>query len=75
MRCLTRANKNLRHLTIDEAWIEDYTYTGLHAMTSGKNMNKEKWTLLRFAYRYVNADGHVRLARAHAAYRIRMPKK
>lgn len=75
MRCLTRANKNLRHLTIDEAWIEDYTYTGLHAMTSGKNKDKEKWTLLRFAYRYVNADGHVRLARAHAAYRLRMPKK
>ena len=73
MRCLTRANKNLRHYTIDRAWIEDYTYTGLHDMAGGKN--KEKWTLLRFAYRYVNADGHVRLARAHAAYRIRIPKK
>ena len=72
MRCLTRANKNLRHYTIDKAWIEDYTYTGLHDMTGGR---KEKWTLLRFAYRYVNADGHVRLARAHAAYRIRIPKK
>jgi hypothetical protein len=70
---LTRANKNLRHYTIDRAWIEDYTYTGLHDMVGGKN--KEKWTLLRFAYRYVNADGHVRLARAHAAYRIRIPKK
>lgn len=73
MRCLTRVNKNMRHLTIDESWIEDYTYTGLHDMPNGKN--KEKWTLLRFAYRYVNADGRVRLARAHAAYRIKVPKK
>ena len=73
MRCLTRVNRNLRHLTIAEDWIEDYTYTGTHAMPDGKT--KERWTLLRFAYRYVNADGRVRLARAHAAYRIRVPKK
>lgn len=73
IRCLSRVNKNMRHLTIDETWIEDYTYTGTHPMTNGKT--KEQWTLLRFAYRYVNADGRVRLARAHAAYRIKVPKK
>jgi len=73
MRCLTRVNKNMRHLTIDESWIEDYTYTGTHSLPRDKA--KEKWTLLRFAYRYVNADGRVRLARAHAAYRLKIPKK
>lgn len=73
MRCLTRCNPTLRGLRIDPRWIIDYTYSGDHDMPYGKP--DERWTIVRFAYRYTYLDGRPRVAVASLAYRIRLPKK
>lgn len=73
MRFLVRCNPQLAGQTIEPYQIESYTYTGVHEIPDGKPRNR--WTLFRFAYRYVNADGHSRVAHANVTYRLQIPPR
>lgn len=73
-QCLTRIDPELRGLRIEEEWVEDYQYTGLHPLpATGERPSGEAWTILRFRYRLLYADGRPRIAGANVAYRIQTP--
>lgn len=73
MRFLRRANPNLVENSIMPFMVENYTYSGVHEIPDGKPLNR--WTILRFAYRFINTDGRSRVAYAHVAYRLKLPSR
>jgi len=73
MRYLRRVNPNLAEQSIQPFMVENYTYSGVHEITDGKPLNR--WTILRFAYRFINTDGRSRVAYAHVAYRLKLPAR
>ncbi len=73
MKHLIRVNPALAAESIHPYQIENFTYSGIHEIPDGKPLNR--WTVLRFAYRFVNSDGHSRVAYAHVAYRLKIPTR
>lgn len=73
MRYLTRINPKLAGKQIQPVQVEDYTYSGIHWFSQGHA--GERWTVLRFVYRFTQPDGLSRTAFAHVAYRLKVPKK
>lgn len=73
---LSNINPALRALRIDDTWVEDYQYTGLHNLGQRRPSDPvtEMWTILQFRYRMLHADGHTRTVTTHVAYRIRLPQ-
>ena len=71
-QCLNRVNRSHEAFRIEDFMIEDYFYTGIHHLPYGKP--SQRWTVLRFAYRYTTEEGRVRIAHAQVAYRLRLPK-
>lgn len=73
MRFLIRCNPELKDQHIDPIWVENYTYSGVHEIPNGRPQNR--WTILRFAYRFIASDGRSRIAYAHVAYRLKMSSR
>lgn len=73
---LAEIDPELKGLKIEDDWVVNYEYTGLHPLKSNETTPEgTMWTILQFRYRLLYMDGHPRIATANVAYRIAPPKK
>ncbi len=73
---LVAIEPELEGLKIEDDWVVDYEYTGLHPLKPTETTPEgTMWTVLQFRYRLLYMDGRPRIATANVAYRIAPPKK
>ena len=62
-------------MKIEDAWVTNYAYTGLHKLQANDSTPEGTvWTVLQFKYRLLYMDGRPRVATANVAYRIKKPQ-
>lgn len=72
---LAKIDPELKGLQIEDAWVVNYEYTGLHPLKKTETTPEgTMWTVLQFRYRLLYMDGRPRIATANVAYRIAPPK-
>ena len=72
---LAKIDPSLEGMKIEEEWVTNYSYTGLHKLqTNDSTPEGTVWTVLQFKYRLLYMDGRPRVATANVAYRIKRPE-
>jgi len=69
---LVKIDPELEGLKIEDDWVTNYAYTGLHKLAPSDELPEGGvWTVLQFRYRLLYMDGRARVATANVAYRLR----
>ena len=72
---LAKIDPSLEGMKIEEDWVTNYAYTGLHKLQANESTPEGTvWTVLQFRYRLLYMDGRPRVATANVAYRIKKPQ-
>ena len=72
---LAKIDPSLEGLKIEDDWVVNYAYTGLHPLRANETTpDGSVWTVLQFRYRLLYMDGRPRVATANVAYRVAAPK-
>ena len=72
---LAKIDPSLEEMKIEDAWVTNYAYTGLHKLQANDSTPEGTvWTVLQFKYRLLYMDGRPRVATANVAYRIKKPQ-
>ena len=72
---LVKIDPSLEGLKIEDDWVVNYEYTGLHGLKANDtHPDGTVWTVLQFRYRLLYMDGRPRVATANVAYRIAPPE-
>ena len=72
---LAKIDPSLEEMKIEDAWVTNYAYTGLHKLQAKDGTPEGTvWTVLQFKYRLLYMDGRPRVATANVAYRIKKPQ-
>ncbi len=72
---LVKIDPSLEGMKIEDAWVTNYAYTGLHKLQANDSTPEGAvWTVLQFKYRLLYMDGRPRVATANVAYRIKRPE-
>lgn len=72
---LAKIDPSLEGMKIEEDWVVNYAYTGLHKLQANASTPEGTvWTVLQFRYRLLYMDGRPRVATANVAYRIKKPE-